>query len=91
MNTEYTATEVVKDMYNTYPEVDFIDERYTDDDATVDLIFDMSKVDADNAKPLLDKITNEYGCKYRIKGNKLIVTAIEDDEYYMNDTDYEMT
>ena len=91
MNTEYTATQVVKDMYDTYPEVDFIDERYTDDDATVDLIFDMSKVDADSAKPLFDKITNEYGCEYRIRGNKLIITAIEDDEYYMDDLDYDMT
>ena len=41
MNTKYTATEVVKDMYNTYPEVAFIDEHYTNDDRTVDLIFDI--------------------------------------------------
>ena len=90
MNTEYTATEIVKDMYDSYPEVDFIDENYTDDDRTVNLIFDISRVD--DIQSLLTKIEDEYGCTYRTKGNgRLIITAIEDDEYYLDDTDYDMT
>ena len=72
---KWTATDIVRDLYNKYPEVDFLDERDVSDDK-VALFF---KFGGDVTG--LEDLVKSYGCDYRISNGKLRIIADEDDEY----------
>ena len=71
-----TATEIVKDLYDKFPEVNFIDER--DLGKMVGLIFELGKVNNDELEKYIEK---NYDCWYKIKNGKLFIKAYEDDFY----------
>ena len=71
-----TATEIVKDLYDKFPEINFIDERNLG--KMVGLIFELGKVNIDDLKTYIEK---NYDCWYKIKDGRLFVKAYEDDFY----------
>jgi len=78
-DTEYdpegwTATDVVRNMYNSFPEVEFIDER--DMGENVALYFKLGK-----DVPGVEEFLSKLGIDYRISNGMLRIVAPEDEEY----------
>lgn len=73
MNKEWFATDIVKDLYDKFPEVGFYDERDLENDI-VGLIFDLGKVDLGK----LEDYIKTYDVWYRFKDGRLFIKAKED-------------
>ena len=70
-----TATDIVRDLYNRYPNVIFLDERDTPDDR-VALFFKFSG-DVTGLEDLL----NSYNCEYKIRNGQLRIIANDDEDF----------
>lgn len=77
MNKEWTATDIVKDLYDKFPQVSFYDETDLDNDMVGLKFYDADKVDQDQ----LEELIKSYNVWYRLRGNKLLIKAKEDEEY----------
>lgn len=68
-----TATDIVRDLYDKYPKVEFLDERDAADDK-VALFF---KFGGDITG--LEDLVKSYGCDYKIANGKMRIIADEDE------------
>lgn len=76
---QWTATDVVRNMYNSFPEVDFIDERDHGDDVYLYFKY-TSKLSGDKLNSLLSYLEGS-GLKYHVNNGHLLIIAPEDENY----------
>lgn len=78
LNESLGATDVVRDLYNTFPKIEFLDERDYGDD--VALFF---KLGGDISS--LEDHLNDLGVDWKISNGKLRIVAPEDEDYLGED------
>ena len=74
---QYTATQIVRDLYDQFPRVEFIDE--TDLGDMVRLKFNVPRNFEQHAE--LEDYLNNCGCKYTLLNTMLRIDAPEEEEY----------